>query len=137
MANFLVMKRTSALTLQIPPTWISLLNNCISKHPFPLSSLWGSMTFIKYFITKYGLMSERIPRTLLILGNAKGAYCGIVSILIFKNPVSVTGMLGYSLTVRPWHPEARSNFSEEEYMVRFQLVPMRISSNTLFFAMKS
>ncbi|KAM0035149.1 hypothetical protein Hdeb2414_s0015g00442991 [Helianthus debilis subsp. tardiflorus] len=29
-----------------------------------------------------------------VLGNAKGAVAVVVSILIFKNPVSVTGMLG-------------------------------------------
>ncbi|KAG5416183.1 hypothetical protein IGI04_003750 [Brassica rapa subsp. trilocularis] len=34
-----------------------------------------------------------------VLGNAKGAVAVVVSILIFKNPVSMTGMLGYSLTV--------------------------------------
>nr|DAD28392.1 TPA_asm: hypothetical protein HUJ06_029860 [Nelumbo nucifera] len=34
-----------------------------------------------------------------VLGNAKGAVAVVVSILIFKNPVSVTGMLGYTLTV--------------------------------------
>ena len=34
-----------------------------------------------------------------VLGNAKGAVAVVVSILIFRNPVSVTGMLGYSLTV--------------------------------------
>lgn len=34
-----------------------------------------------------------------VLGNAKGAVAVVISILIFKNPVSVTGMLGYSLTV--------------------------------------
>lgn len=34
-----------------------------------------------------------------MLGNAKGAVAVVVSILIFKNPVSVTGMLGYLLTV--------------------------------------
>ncbi|CAN0837818.1 Probable sugar phosphate/phosphate translocator At3g11320 [Linum grandiflorum] len=37
--------------------------------------------------------------TLQVLGNAKGAVAVVVSILIFQNPVSVTGMLGYSLTV--------------------------------------
>lgn len=36
---------------------------------------------------------------LQVLGNAKGAVAVVVSILIFRNPVSVTGMLGYSLTV--------------------------------------
>ena len=34
-----------------------------------------------------------------VLGNAKGAVAVVVSILIFRNPVSVTGMLGYTLTV--------------------------------------
>nr|GEZ71081.1 probable sugar phosphate/phosphate translocator At3g11320 [Tanacetum cinerariifolium] len=37
--------------------------------------------------------------TLQVLGNAKGAVAVVVSIMIFKNPVSVTGMLGYLLTV--------------------------------------
>lgn len=34
-----------------------------------------------------------------MLGNAKGAVAVVVSILIFRNPVSVTGMMGYGLTV--------------------------------------
>lgn len=34
-----------------------------------------------------------------VLGNAKGAVAVVVSILIFRNPISVTGMLGYALTV--------------------------------------
>ncbi|XP_077215291.1 UDP-URONIC ACID TRANSPORTER 1-like [Tasmannia lanceolata] len=34
-----------------------------------------------------------------VLGNAKGAVAVVVSILIFRNPVSVTGMLGYALLV--------------------------------------
>nr|GEV89898.1 probable sugar phosphate/phosphate translocator At3g11320 [Tanacetum cinerariifolium] len=34
-----------------------------------------------------------------VLGSAKGAVAVVVSIMIFKNPVSVTGMLGYLLTV--------------------------------------
>nr|GFC88196.1 probable sugar phosphate/phosphate translocator At3g11320 [Tanacetum cinerariifolium] len=37
--------------------------------------------------------------TYQVLGNAKGAVAVVVSIMIFKNPVSVTGMLGYLLTV--------------------------------------
>ena len=36
---------------------------------------------------------------LQVLGNAKGAVAVVVSILLFRNPVSITGMLGYSLTV--------------------------------------
>ena len=37
--------------------------------------------------------------TLQVLGNAKGAVAVVVSILIFKNPISVIGMAGYGLTV--------------------------------------
>ncbi|THU67946.1 hypothetical protein C4D60_Mb05t30080 [Musa balbisiana] len=34
-----------------------------------------------------------------VLGNAKGAVAVVISILIFRNPVSFTGMAGYTLTV--------------------------------------
>ncbi|KAJ0101790.1 hypothetical protein Patl1_06520 [Pistacia atlantica] len=51
------------------------------------------------------LLQERMHLVLIssvgfeVLGNAKGAVAVVVSILIFRNPVSVTGMLGYTLTV--------------------------------------
>lgn len=34
-----------------------------------------------------------------VLGNAKGAVAVVVSVLVFRNPVSLTGMLGYSVCV--------------------------------------
>ncbi|XP_050203389.1 probable sugar phosphate/phosphate translocator At3g11320 [Mercurialis annua] len=37
--------------------------------------------------------------TLQVLGNAKGAVAVVISILLFRNPVSITGMFGYSITV--------------------------------------
>ncbi|GAB4827255.1 hypothetical protein Ancab_034143 [Ancistrocladus abbreviatus] len=37
--------------------------------------------------------------TLQVLGNAKGAVAAAVSIFLFKNPVSMTGILGYCLTI--------------------------------------
>jgi hypothetical protein len=39
------------------------------------------------------------PLTLQVLGNAKGAVAVVVSILIFKTPVSSAGMIGYTITV--------------------------------------
>jgi hypothetical protein len=39
------------------------------------------------------------PLTLQVLGNAKGAVAVVVSILLFRNPVSSTGMIGYTITV--------------------------------------
>lgn len=40
-----------------------------------------------------------VEKSLQVLGNAKGAIAVVVSILIFKNPISMIGMLGYGLTV--------------------------------------
>lgn len=40
-----------------------------------------------------------MENNLQVLGNAKGAMAVVVSILIFRNPISVIGMLGYGLTV--------------------------------------
>jgi uncharacterized membrane protein len=61
----------------------------------------GSMLHVyssKYF-WKLELCKIECLLFLQVLGNAKGAVAVVVSILIFRNPVSVTGMLGYSLTV--------------------------------------
>ncbi|KAJ8770157.1 hypothetical protein K2173_011492 [Erythroxylum novogranatense] len=56
---------------------------------------------LAYFVnlTNFLVIKHTSALTLQVLGNAKGAVAVVVSILIFKNPVSVTGMLGYALTV--------------------------------------
>ncbi|KAK6135903.1 hypothetical protein DH2020_010410 [Rehmannia glutinosa] len=56
---------------------------------------------LAYFVnlTNFLVTKHTSALTLQVLGNAKGAVAVVVSIMIFKNPVSVTGMLGYSLTV--------------------------------------
>lgn len=36
---------------------------------------------------------------LQVLGNAKGAVAVVISILIFRNPVTVIGIGGYTMTV--------------------------------------
>ncbi|KAK4385371.1 putative sugar phosphate/phosphate translocator [Sesamum angolense] len=50
-------------------------------------------------LTNFLVTKHTSALTLQVLGNAKGAMAVVVSILMFKNPVSATGMLGYSLTV--------------------------------------
>ncbi|KAL2634149.1 hypothetical protein R1flu_005628 [Riccia fluitans] len=54
-----------------------------------------------YFVnlTNFLVTKNTSALTLQVLGNAKGAVAVVVSILIFRNPVSVTGMMGYGLTV--------------------------------------
>ncbi|KAM1494874.1 hypothetical protein ACFXTO_029664 [Malus domestica] len=56
---------------------------------------------LAYFVnlTNFVVTKHTSALTLQVLGNAKGAVAVVVSILIFRNPVSVTGMLGYGLTV--------------------------------------
>ncbi|KAK8628953.1 hypothetical protein V6N13_077814 [Hibiscus sabdariffa] len=58
------------------------------------SALAYFVNLANFLVTKH-----TSPLTLQVLGNAKGAVAVVISIMIFKNPVSVTGMLGYSLTV--------------------------------------
>ncbi|KAK9069320.1 hypothetical protein SSX86_013436 [Deinandra increscens subsp. villosa] len=50
-------------------------------------------------LTNFLVTKHTSALTLQVLGNAKGAVAVVISIMIFKNPVSVTGMLGYLLTV--------------------------------------
>ncbi|XP_016501054.1 putative sugar phosphate/phosphate translocator At3g11320 [Nicotiana tabacum] len=56
---------------------------------------------LAYFVnlTNFLVTKHTSALTLQVLGNAKGAVAVVVSILIFRNPVSVTGMLGYTFTV--------------------------------------
>uniref|UniRef100_A0A9I9CTU5 Sugar phosphate transporter domain-containing protein n=1 Tax=Cucumis melo TaxID=3656 RepID=A0A9I9CTU5_CUCME len=56
---------------------------------------------LAYFVnlTNFLVTKHTSALTLQVLGNAKGAVAVVVSILIFRNPVSVTGMFGYTLTV--------------------------------------
>ncbi|KAH7667656.1 UAA transporter protein [Dioscorea alata] len=56
---------------------------------------------LAYFVnlTNFLVTKHTSALTLQVLGNAKGAVAVVISILIFRNPVSVTGMFGYTLTV--------------------------------------
>ena len=45
------------------------------------------------------LMNESIVLSQQVLGNAKGVVATVVSILIFRNPVSTAGMIGYTITI--------------------------------------
>ncbi|CAO2831692.1 unnamed protein product [Amaranthus hypochondriacus] len=65
--------------------WILLLLNSIMAYSANLSN---------FLVTKY-----TSALTLQVLGNAKGAVAVVISILIFRNPVTVIGIGGYSMTV--------------------------------------
>ncbi|XP_057535281.1 UDP-URONIC ACID TRANSPORTER 1-like [Amaranthus tricolor] len=65
--------------------WILLILNSIMAYSANLSN---------FLVTKY-----TSALTLQVLGNAKGAVAVVISILIFRNPVTVIGIGGYSMTV--------------------------------------
>ncbi|EXB89967.1 putative sugar phosphate/phosphate translocator [Morus notabilis] len=56
---------------------------------------------LAYFVnlTNFLVTQHTSALTLQVLGNAKGAVAVVVSILIFKNPISFIGMLGYAITI--------------------------------------
>ncbi|THU46345.1 hypothetical protein C4D60_Mb09t03960 [Musa balbisiana] len=56
---------------------------------------------LAYFVnlTNFLVTKHTSALTLQVLGNAKGAVAVVISILIFRNPVSFTGMAGYTLTI--------------------------------------
>ncbi|KAK9279228.1 hypothetical protein L1049_012906 [Liquidambar formosana] len=126
LTNFLVTKHTSALTLQVLPPYyciffdwfIQLLSNsvfspcigmlCVHIHCYCyaffgayLRSLVTFFFFLSFIFAKWFCICIKIRGFgfFQVLGNAKGAVAVVISILIFRNPVSVTGMLGYTLTV--------------------------------------
>ncbi|XP_061336649.1 probable sugar phosphate/phosphate translocator At3g11320 [Gastrolobium bilobum] len=68
-----------------------------------ISIIWYLLfsSSLAYFVnlTNFLVTKHTSALTLQVLGNAKGAVAVVISILIFKNPISVIGMLGYALTV--------------------------------------
>ncbi|XP_057524081.1 probable sugar phosphate/phosphate translocator At1g12500 [Amaranthus tricolor] len=50
-------------------------------------------------LTNFLVTKHTSPLTLQVLGNAKAAVAAIVSVLIFKNPVTAMGMVGFGITV--------------------------------------
>eukprot|EP00898_Chlorokybus_atmophyticus_P003957 jgi/Chlat1/4562/Chrsp29S04469 len=50
-------------------------------------------------LTNFLVTKHTSALTLQVLGNAKGAVAVVVSILIFRNPVTIKGMLGYGITL--------------------------------------
>eukprot|EP00270_Netrium_digitus_P001808 TRINITY_DN1200_c0_g1_i3.p1 TRINITY_DN1200_c0_g1~~TRINITY_DN1200_c0_g1_i3.p1 ORF type:complete len:235 (+),score=57.46 TRINITY_DN1200_c0_g1_i3:117-821(+) len=54
-----------------------------------------------YFVnlTNFLVTKHTSALTLQVLGNAKGAVAVVISILLFRNPVTFVGMFGYGITV--------------------------------------
>ncbi|KAG5398914.1 hypothetical protein IGI04_020728 [Brassica rapa subsp. trilocularis] len=80
-----VMSVTLSLARQHKYMWVLLLVNSIMAY---------SANLLNFLVTKH-----TSALTLQVLGNAKGAVAVVISILLFRNPVTVMGIGGYSITV--------------------------------------
>ncbi|KAF1881306.1 hypothetical protein Lal_00023342 [Lupinus albus] len=76
---------TLALGRENKSMWLLLLLNSVTAYAANLTN---------FLVTKH-----TSALTLQVLGNAKGAVAVVISILLFKNPVTVIGMGGYTITV--------------------------------------
>ncbi|KAI4300814.1 hypothetical protein L6164_034148 [Bauhinia variegata] len=80
-----VMDVTMSLGREHKSMWLLLLLNSVTAYLANLSN---------FLVTKH-----TSALTLQVLGNAKGAVAVVISILLFRNPVTVVGMAGYTITV--------------------------------------
>jgi drug/metabolite transporter (DMT)-like permease len=89
----------AATSAMEPEAFGFFLENCAeSPHFFFVLGLNCVLAF-SVNLTNFLVTKCTSPLTLQVLGNAKGAVAVVVSILLFKNPVSGMGMLGYSITI--------------------------------------
>ncbi|XP_008238724.1 PREDICTED: probable sugar phosphate/phosphate translocator At1g12500 [Prunus mume] len=68
--------------------------------PFIVFLLVGNAT-VAYLVnlTNFLVTKHTSALTLQVLGNAKAAVAAVVSVLIFRNPVTVMGMTGFAVTI--------------------------------------
>ncbi|KAH7672638.1 UAA transporter protein [Dioscorea alata] len=104
--NLLLYMAPIAVVLLLPATLImeeNVVGVTLALAREDIKIVWYLLfnSALAYFVnlTNFLVTKHTSALTLQVLGNAKGAVAVVVSILIFKNPVSVTGMLGYSMTV--------------------------------------
>ncbi|MFQ6647914.1 hypothetical protein Gotur_021069 [Gossypium turneri] len=104
--NLLLYMAPMAVVFLLPATLImeeNVVGITLALARDDIKILWYLLfnSALAYFVnlTNFLVTKHTSALTLQVLGNAKGAVAVVVSILIFRNPVSVTGMLGYTLTV--------------------------------------
>ncbi|CAH9134913.1 unnamed protein product [Cuscuta epithymum] len=87
-------------TLVLEPNVIDVTLSLATKHRYMWllllvnSSMAYGANLLNFLVTKH-----TSALTLQVLGNAKGAVAVVISILIFRNPVTFIGIAGYTMTV--------------------------------------
>ncbi|KAK1563412.1 hypothetical protein Q3G72_027241 [Acer saccharum] len=118
--NLLMYMAPIAVVILLPATLImeeNVIGNTIALARNDIKIVWYLLfnSSLAYFVnlTNFLVTKRTSALTLQVLGNAKGAVAVVVSILIFKNPVSIIGMMGYSFTVMGvvLYSEAKKRYS--------------------------
>lgn len=88
------------VTLYIEGDVASITMEKARLDPFIVFLLLGNAT-VAYMVnlTNFLVTKHTSALTLQVLGNAKAAVAAVVSVLIFRNPVTVMGMTGFAVTV--------------------------------------
>lgn len=104
--NLLLYMSPIAVLVLLPATLImepDVLDVTLSlgvKHKFMwLLLLANSIMAYAANLTNFLVTKHTSALTLQVLGNAKGAVAVVISILLFRNPVTFIGIAGYSMTV--------------------------------------
>ncbi|CAI8610070.1 unnamed protein product [Vicia faba] len=87
-------------TLIMEPNVIDVTLALGKEHKFMgVLLLLNSATAYAANLTNFLVTKHTSALTLQVLGNAKGVVAVVISILIFRNPVTFIGMTGYAVTV--------------------------------------
>tara|TARA_B110000459_G_C16561651_1_gene471872 strand:- start:199 stop:1173 length:975 start_codon:yes stop_codon:yes gene_type:complete len=89
----------TATTIMEPDAFPVFLENCTQSPIFFFILTLNCVLAFSVNLTNFLVTKCTSPLTLQVLGNAKGAVAVVVSIFLFKNPVSPIGMFGYSITI--------------------------------------
>lgn len=87
-------------TLYIEGNVLSFTIQKARGDPFVIFLLLGNAT-VAYLVnlTNFLVTKHTSALTLQVLGNAKAAVAAVVSVLIFRNPVTVMGITGFGITI--------------------------------------
>ena len=98
-----------ASTVMEPEAFGVFYDNCAESPRFFFIITLNCVLAFSVNLTNFLVTKCTSPLTLQVLGNAKGAVAVVVSILLFKNPVSVVGMFGYAVTIVgvAWYSSAK------------------------------
>lgn len=88
------------VTLYIEGNVFAITIEKAKTDPFIVFLLIGNAT-VAYLVnlTNFLVTKHTSALTLQVLGNAKAAVAAVVSVLIFRNPVTVMGMTGFGITI--------------------------------------